>query len=791
MRKSLLYSFVLSLCLLTAKYSAAQGVPVGIGNWRYHTPFTKAIDVEFGENRIYCSSSFGLFSYDRTSGEYTRFTKLSGLSDFEISGIYYDTGTRTLLVAYVNSNIDLIRADDNSISNISDLKRKNIVGGKRINDVLFINGNAYLATDFGIVVIDMRRLEVKETYYIGAGGGNVLVNALAFNGSRILAATSTGILTASISDPNIFNYTGWSPDVNGLGQPAGRYSDATSFNGEFLVVGEELNGTADTVFVQRNGSWQIALTEFGIKAKVDSSHGHLMYCNPLKACAYDAAFNQLRRVDGTVYYPPQIQDFFEDEFGQFWMADIFKGLVKVFFDPAYITVYCPTGPFSEAVLAMESRGGTLWVASGSLSGFAPSYSDVNGIYVLHQNEWKCFNKVNQEDTLYIRLSNTGRPTVVATAVDPNDPGHAFFGNWRGGVMEYTLNGGIRQYDESNSTLLSRAGLTDYILVGGITYDANGTMWVSAGGTTTPISARYANGTWKNFRIPDAGASNLWLFQILVDDFNTKWVLSFDGPSAGAGIMAYNENDPANPNDDDYRQLNDRTGSGGLPDQFVRCMAKDKDGSIWVGTNKGVAVFYNPAEVFNQTGFDAQRIIIEQDGYAQYLLESEYVTAVVVDGANRKWFGTAGGGVFLLSEDGTKQLLNFNVDNSPLPSNNITCMTVDDVTGELFIGTDKGIVSYRSDATAGGEYCNDYYAFPNPVRHDYNGPIAIRGLVDDADIRITDITGNLVYHTVALGGQAIWNGTDFSGKRASTGVYLVYITNEDGSATCVTKLLLEK
>jgi hypothetical protein len=254
-------------------------------------------------------------------------------------------------------------------------------------------------------------------------------------------------------------------------------------------------------------------------------------------------------------------------------------------------------------------------------------------------------------------------------------------------------------------------------------------------------------------------------------------------------MVYNENDPANQNDDDYRQLNDRTGSGGLPDLFVRCMAKDKDGSIWVGTNKGVAVFYNPGDIFNSTGFDAQRIIIEQDGYAQYLLESEYVTSVVVDGANRKWFGTASGGVFLLSEDGTKQLLNFNVDNSPLPSNSITCMTVDDVTGELFIGTDKGIVSYRSDATQGGKVCDQYYAFPNPVKHDYNGPIAIRGLVDDADVRITDVAGNLVYHTVALGGQAVWNGTDFSGKRASSGVYFAYITNEDGSATCVTKILL--
>ncbi|MFM2206366.1 MAG: hypothetical protein RL213_341 [Bacteroidota bacterium] len=790
MRTRVFRLLFLSVLLVSADVFS-QGIPLGIGNWRYHTPFTKAIDVEFAGNRIFCSSSFGLFSYDRTEGEYVRYTKLNGLSDFEISGIYFDAPSGILLIAYVNSNIDLVNTADNSISNISDLKRKNIVGGKKINDVLFLDGLAYLATDFGIVVVDLSRKEVKDTYYIGAGGTNVTVNALAFNGNRLLAATSTGLLTADVGDPNIFNYTGWRTDVNGLAAPSSRYSSATSYNGEFFVVYSPVNSTSDSVFVQRNGSWQVAFPEYGIQAKIDSSGGHLLYSNPLKACAYDAGQNLVKRVDGTVYYPPQIRDACEDEYGQFWMADIFKGLVKVFFNPSYITVYCPTGPFSEAVLGMESRGGTLWVASGSLSGFAPSYNDVNGIYLLHEDEWTCFNKVNKEDTLYIRLSDTGRPSVVTAAVDPGDPRHAFFGNWRGGVMEYNLNGGIRQYDESNSTLLSRAGLADYILVGGITFDKNGTMWVAAGGTTTPINARYADGTWKSFRIPDASASNLWLFQILVDDYNTKWVLSFDGPSAGAGIMAYNENDPSNQNDDSYRQLNDRTGSGGLPDMFVRCMAKDKDGSIWVGTNKGVAVFYNPGDIFTTSGSDAQRIIIEQDGYAQYLLESEYVTSVVVDGANRKWFGTAGGGVFLLSQDGTKQLLNFNVDNSPLPSNNITCMTVDDLTGELFIGTDKGIVSYRSDATQGGDYCDNYYAYPNPVRHDYHGPIAIRGLVDDADVRITDIAGNIVCHTVALGGQAVWNGNDFSGKRAATGVYFAYITNEDGTSTCVTKILLAK
>jgi ligand-binding sensor domain-containing protein len=222
--------------------------------------------------------------------------------------------------------------------------------------------------------------------------------------------------------------------------------------------------------------------------------------------------------------------------------------------------------------------------------------------------------------------------------------------------------------------------------------------------------------------------------------------------------------------------------------FVRSVVKDKEGSIWIGTNKGVAVIYNPGNVFSGGNFDAQKIIIQQDGYNQYLLETENVTSIAVDGANRKWFGTYSGGVFLMSPDGTKQILNFNMNNSPLLSNSVMSIAIDDLTGEVFFATDKGIISYRGDATEATAECNNYYVFPNPVRHEYNGPIAIRGLVENADVKISDVAGNVVYHTKANGGEAIWHGKNFKGERAQTGVYLVYVTNEDGSQTCITKML---
>jgi ligand-binding sensor domain-containing protein len=212
--------------------------------------------------------------------------------------------------------------------------------------------------------------------------------------------------------------------------------------------------------------------------------------------------------------------------------------------------------------------------------------------------------------------------------------------------------------------------------------------------------------------------------------------------------------------------------------------------VWVGTTKGVSVFYSPDFILEDgaEGWDAQRIIVSQGGFNQYLLDAEEVSAICVDGANRKWLGTRKAGVFLVSPDGTQQIANFNTTNSPILSNTINSLCINGETGELFIGTDQGICSYRTDATAGGAVFGKVYAFPNPVRPDYRGTITISGLVTDADVKITDVSGNLVYQTVANGGSATWNGLLYSGERAATGVYLVFCTNADGSQTKVTKIL---
>jgi hypothetical protein len=221
------------------------------------------------------------------------------------------------------------------------------------------------------------------------------------------------------------------------------------------------------------------------------------------------------------------------------------------------------------------------------------------------------------------------------------------------------------------------------------------------------------------------------------------------------------------------------------------MAEDLDGNMWVGTSSGPAVYYNPDAVFSGDNFYATQVIIpRKDGtiYGDLLLATETITAIAIDGANRKWFGTQNSGVYLMSADGLKQIYHFNTANSPILSNSITDIAIDPASGEVFIGTDQGVISFRSTATLGGDAFGKVYVFPNPVRPEYQGNIVVTGLIRDTNVKITDISGNLVFETTSLGGQAIWNGKNMDGKRASTGVYLVFCTNEDGSQTFITKLL---
>ena len=185
------------------------------------------------------------------------------------------------------------------------------------------------------------------------------------------------------------------------------------------------------------------------------------------------------------------------------------------------------------------------------------------------------------------------------------------------------------------------------------------------------------------------------------------------------------------------------------------------------------------------------MLVEADGYVEPIIANESVSAIAIDGANRKWFGTKSSGVFVYSPDGSTQVHHFDKENSPLFSNNINDISINGTTGEVYIATDKGLISYRGEATEGQEKHNNVLVFPNPVRESYTGPIAIKNVTNDADVKITDISGNLIRSLSAFGGQAVWDGKNLFGERPNTGVYLVFTSNPIGTETLVSKILFIK
>ncbi|HXP49205.1 MAG TPA: two-component regulator propeller domain-containing protein, partial [Bacteroidia bacterium] len=324
--------------------------------------------------------------------------------------------------------------------------------------------------------------------------------------------------------------------------------------------------------------------------------------------------------------------------------------------------------------------------------------------------------------------------------------------------------------------------------GGVAYDTLGNVWVTNSSAVSKyLTVEMPDLSWHAIDFGGLVPQGESVTTVMVTQTQAKWML-FNG----SGILAYQDGGnflTTKPGSGNTQLINTAKGGGGLPDLNVNCMAEDKNGSIWVGTDLRVMVFYSPDNVFDgNKDWDAQPVYVTQNGYTQYLMQNQNTTAIAVDGANQKWLGTAGGGVFLMSADGTQQIYNFTTSNSPLLSNNIQSIVINPNNGEVFFATDKGIVSFRGSATEGTPQFGNVYAFPDPVPHGYSGPIAIKNLVSNSDVRVTTINGELVYHTIAEGGQAVWNGNNFDGNRVQTGVYLVFCVSPDGVQTKVTKLL---
>jgi len=737
---------------------------IGVGEWRDHLSFRYTESVTESTKKVYVASESGIFSYSKSSNNIEKLTKVNVLSDVGISTINYSEDNSVLVVGYSNGNLDLVY--NTNVFNLSDIKRETINGSKCINRIYFIDEFAYLSCGFGIVVVNLEKREIKETYYIGDLGVLLSVHEIKLDNNYLYAATNQGIYIADYTNQNLADFSNWER-LTSIPNYTSSFNSIVVRNGK-LLVNHNNDSFNDELYVYEDGSWTLFNSSFSDVRKIRESETQIQVVTDQNIQIYNWDFDLINTIESSESIPLNPYDVCTSDENTYYVADKGNGLAKV---NGTIELINSNSPYTSNAYNIATANDKVIVAAGGLTS-SRNNKFLNGAYFTFEKErWKSTFNYQAKD-------------YVVAKIDPQNPNHYFLGAWGHGVVEYKNNEIVETYDYTNSSLQTVISGQYYVRIGGMAFDNENNLWITNSSVSNPISVRKTDGTWKSFNYENS-ISDIVVSEIIVTQDNYKWLVLPNGN----GLFVFDNNQTIdNENDDQFKKLNIVDENGKIITNRINAIAEDLNGEIWLGSDQGIVVYYNPSTVFDEDLFYARRIIVTIGDATNYLLKSEVINSIAVDGANRKWIGTESSGVYLVSKDGTEELNHFTEENSPLLSNKIYDVEINHESGEVFFATDKGLVSYRGTATMGSDEFRDVYAYPNPVRETYTGDITIRGLVSDVNVKITDISGNLVYETTAEGGQATWDGKNFDGKRPSTGVYLVFCTNDDGSKTYITKLL---
>ncbi len=743
--------------VLIAARSIAQ---IPIGAWREHLPYNNAINVCAANNKIYAATNHSILYVDKVDNSIQKLSKIYGLAETGISVMKKNTFSNNIIIGYANANLDIIK--NNKIINVNDIKRKNIVGDKTIYNIYSNNNISFICCGFGIVAIDEIKNETKETYYIGNNGSYIKVTGMDKDNNFYYVATTEGLKKAPINSTTLTDFAVWQTVVNS-GLSIGPIRDVKNFNNTIIVLKN------DSIFKLNSTNWSLLYASTYAINNINVSNNKLLISENVSAnngkileVNSSGIINTIIQQNTTLSFPKEV--IIEDN--TYWVADNKNGLLKV--ENTTVTNYTPNAPLGIATGEMIFSNNKLIVATGTVNNNWQPQLNKNGFFLFSENNWTSINRNN-----FIALDSL--PDILTIAVNENN---IYAGSFGGGLFKFN---NTIQIFKQNSPLQPAIGLTNQYRISGLAMDADQNLWVANYGSNKNIHVLKPNQTWQSFTIPFILTDGA-VAQILIDDVNQKWIIS----PKGNGLVCYNSGANLDNSNDDKWKLYQTGANGNLPSNDVNCIAKDKDGILWVGTNKGIALIQCISEVFTAQGCNAVLPIVQQDQFAGYLFQNEVVQCIAVDGANRKWIGTKNG-AWLISSGGEKIIYRFSEDNSFLLNNDVKKIAIDPTSGEVFFATANGICSFKSTATEAMDEHDKVLIFPNPVPINFNGTIGIKGLANGSIVKITELNGRLVYQTKSLGGQAIWNGFNYKGQKISSGAYLVLVTNETSNDKVVGKI----
>lgn len=742
-------------------------------DWRLFTPPGKALDVDFSATHVYAALENGLLEREIESSEKYLWTAANFLSDVNLRAVHVHKPTNTVFVGYANGNIDLIR--NNSVFNLPAILLASISGNKQINRFVSDGDYVYVATGIGIVKIDPVKREVRDSYFPTNNQNNIL--DIAFVGDTIFALTPTTIRFGNKNNIALADFTQWQTYSNLPSTAQGTFSRIHTHQNRLLLIFDHQTNGLDTLYQRIGGVFEPVDGLDGYEINSIWSQGNTLLLGVSgSVLELDANFMVTENVyqynEGQFVEPNHMVKIGMD----YWIADRFHGLVKARNAFSHEKIFFP-GPANNDYFSMDWKNGKLAIAGGSIEGNNATFN-LAGLYTFSNEEWKAFNVTNQPQMA------GGTWDIISTSIDPADANHIAFGTYSNrGLFEIRDGQTIDTwYDENNAPLEKTSLGNQMYFVSQLFFDNSSNLWVTQSFANEPLKMKTKDGVWHEFDLGNA-PRNRRIFDLTIDFNGVKWI-----SAAGNGVIAFDDRGTfTDASDDQIRNLRMGPGLGNLPSNNVRSIAVDYNNDIWLGTEVGLAILYNGSNVFTSNS-DAQQILIEVDGFVEILLGETVITDIEIDGGNRKWIGTEASGVFLLSSDGREEIYRFTAENSPLISNQILDIEIDHNTGEVFFATDKGLISFRSDASFGDPNYEEVTVFPNPVRPDFTGPVTIQGIGFNSDVRITDSGGNLVYKTVSNGGTATWNGQTLQGERAKSGVYFIWTAEINGKGRKVGKVV---
>ena len=769
----ILFSFF-SFTVLAANFNTT--------GWKTYLSYNNTNSVEESNDQVFVVAEGSLYTYGKDDNSIKQYYKGNGLNDNTISLIRYNKQTKSLLIIYDNSNIDIL--EGGVATNLPYLSTSTSIRDKQINSVLVHDEYAYLSTAFGIVVVNMAKKEIKDTYKLSLN-----ITSCAIQNGNIYASTtnkaevSSGIIYASLKE-NLLDKANWKPyGLSNLSDSHTISAIASFKNTLFYLVSQQ------GIFYENNGELSRIINSSTLK--------YMKVIGEKLACIDNSRVFIVSDTQKFDQINLSINDISTYQTDKYWIAEGSKGLRSIqrkgsnSFEALNEPIILD-GPYSNSAFDIVCKNDKVYMIIGGKDLLNGKRFDKGGYILTYDyDKWSFIDPKEAQKKLNLPRNPRDYTSIAVTTDDSNDE-IVYASSMGDGVIQYKNGTPVQSYNEKNAFKETAGGYgSGYCYIDGLAFDKNGNLWMTSSEVNHAVPVLDKAGAWHRLDIEQLRGVYT-INDILITSTNDKWI--YVPRNTPKLVMIPNSESLDEVSSYEFTTLIDTDGKELTPSNYT-CVAEDKDGYIWVGTNRGAVYFTKPrissAEDKAATRCTRVKYTNEETGNLAYFLDNVVVTTLKVDAGNRKWIGTKGNGVYVLDNDNETIVYQFNTTNSPLLSDNIYDIEINDKTGEVFIGTDKGLNSYQGEASEGKSDYSEIYAYPNPVRPEHMDKVTIVGLMDNSNVKITDLNGNIIYQTKSLGGQAIWNCRNASGSRVATGVYLVLASTEEASESVVTKIIVVK